>query len=430
MNLVFRAHRSLVFSSVLLASLPVLSIYNLLSERLSLADIAMVMIIFVSIATSVFSCSRADMTCSLARPHCWFLLFFSICFVLACISAIIRGQQSMVIFARRWIRLIISLYIIDISSRTQFSRKVLCNVIMVLGIVLSGLLILQELLDALFNIQLYPYLRISFLPMDYGDVDVLIARQRTWRNAGGGRYSSVFPEPAYFAQFALLPMAVSMFESGDLFHDQKRVLCVFLTTVAILLGRSANGLFVALPLWLVFVLMQFKRGAKAEHLFLIALCGVVGIIVVVETGMLEKAWARVLTVKRGSASTGTLRLLQGIEVFKQLPPLAKWFGIGFGNVNSFLVENSITTIYSNNIGNEYMNGFSTVLVSSGIIGFLFYMLIWFGMFFENRYLVNRMIWLVISMLMCTSAIFYSPILVVYLVFIRCKEPDHVSVCKS
>lgn len=413
-------NKIVILSSILITLIPILNIYKLSLISIGLGDIGLVIIII-----GLFVINKGHIR---SRGRLYFVAYYMFYFVLALISILIRNQSHITDFVQKWMRLSVYVCIYDIMAKSEFDFDIMRKWIIRFGMIVSIILITQVLLDMLLHVQITPYLNSSFLPLNSGselDTASLIQAQRNMQKFGVWRASSVFPEPAYFAQYVLLPFALVIFSKGNLLQNKKRLFCSVIITFAIFLGQSANGIIISAIVWVIYIVGIFKGKIKRKHFMFAVVFIIMAAILLLKTNYLNNAWGRVATISvGGGATTGNQRLLQGFAVFSQLPQIAKWFGIGFGNLGAFLTENHITTAYLADIGNEYMSGFSTILVSGGIIGLILFLFIWLGMFFENNSPASRVLLVIISILLCTSGLFYNCLTVVYLVFIRCNTENN------
>lgn len=150
-----------------------------------------------------------------------------------------------------------------------------------------------------------------------------------------------------------------------------------------------------------------------------------GIVMVVRTNVFDKFLYRISTIGDTTSSTGSLRILRGYYIFSLGNPINKIFGIGFGNIINYLIKNGITTPYDGNllIGNEYMNSLSYILVASGILGFLLFLvfLLQSFVYIDSN---SKLILLYLIVLLSTSAIILSPTYVVISVFLLSKTNSY------
>lgn len=417
---ILNKNKKQIVSGIVIILAPILNIYRMSIIPVGVGDMALFVVVFVWLFVNKGRIRGGG-------KH-YFVNYYAVFFVLALISMLIRGQENMGDFIQKWIKIAVFVCIFDVMARTEFDFGTMCKWCIRVGMILSLVLLIQVLLNTIFHIQITPYLNSKWFPLYYGDQDTvsLIQIQRRWLAFDMWRASSVFAEPAGFAQFILLPLTLAIFWEGDFLHRKKGIICAIIFTIAIFLGKSANGIIISLIVWVIFIMGSFKSMVKRSRFVFIAAFMVIAVVVISQTNYMSEAWERVETLAVvGGSTTANQRFLQGIAIFAQLPTAAQWLGIGFGNVEAFLTESHITTAYLTDVGNEYMNGFSTVLVSGGIVGLILFLFIWFRLFFENKSSVSRVLLVVISILFCTSSVFYSCLTVYYLVFIRCKKDVNI-----
>ncbi len=407
-------NKLIIFSSIIIALAPILSIYKVGLFPLTVADFCFVILILISLLFSKFKKIK----------HFGFIIYFMVFFVISLISIILRGQNDIIDFIQKWLRIVTMYYIIEIFPDNEINVQIFQRTSLVAGISVTILLIIQVIAKDLFSIPIFPYLDLKILPLNYGTITCanLKTAQLNAFIFNNWRPSSIFLEPAHYAQFILLPLTISLFSKNKIIsHKQQIFLCVFFT-IGIMLSGSANGILISAFIWVIWYLNTTNKKMNLQKIAVGLLFIIISIILLTSTDFFSKAWERVETLNvNGGASTGNLRLLQGLTVYENLSFPEKIFGIGFGNINAYLIENNITTSYLTELGNEYMNGFSTVLVSGGIIGFLLFLMIWCQMFINNKDMVSRVLFLIISILWCTSSIFYSVTTVMYLTFINCAK---------
>lgn len=414
-----RQKRKKGIASLILAILPILSIYKLsvVPVNISLGDMSTAAI---AVATLVEAFIQRNSRHRLSFKRCRFTSYFIFYLFLSMMLLAARQASSIPEFVNHWLRLGAMIVVLDLSSQYWFDRSKILKYSVLCAVAVALILIVQVVLDSALGIGIFPYVQSRLLTFN-GNATAhdLIQVQQHWRALGVHRWSAVFTEPAHFAQYVCLPLCILLFGRGDLFRDKKRLFCTAVVTLAVFLSRSANGVFLGAMVWALFIASKMRRRLSAQKFALIILAAIAAVVFVCRTDFIQTAWARVQTTNaRAGASTGNQRLLQGFAIYEQLPAWAKIIGIGYGNLEGFLLENNVRTAFLSDVGNEYMNGFSTVLVSGGIVGLIWYLAIWLRMFFEYRSPMSRAAWLVITVLMCTSAMFYSPTLLMYLIFIK------------
>ena len=400
-------------SSFLIAILPILSIYKVWALPLTFGDVA---VVFIMVGTLLSGFKR-----KLKFPKIGFIVFFIGFFILSAVSILLRGQGNLEDFVSKWLRIAVYYFVIDFScsQENQFDFVYMQKCCMFAGIFVSAVLLVQVIMAQFFGQSLTFFL--PMFPLNYNSTpEQLTNYYNIHLNDPSWRPISIFCEPAHYAQFTCLPLAISLFCDETVMSQKSKWFVSLFLSATILLSFSANGIFVTVLLWAMWYYryMQGRTTAKKNIIGFLAI--IIGIFVLAKTDFWNFALDRLDTVRSSGSTTGTVRLLQGIEIYKKLSFPEKIFGIGFGNIQTFLIENRITTAYLSDLGNEYMNGFSTVLVSGGIVGLLLYLAIWIRLYFTHRDSIARATFMVISVLFCTSSIFYSCTSVMYLAFVICS----------
>lgn len=406
------------FTSILIAILPILGTYRFGSTPLSWADVALSLIVLVSLSTWLKH--------KMSVNGCWFLAYFLMMFLVSCLQIIAFRRQLTSDFVQKWLKIFVYYYVIDIVSGGSVDADIFRRWSMWCGFAASVILILQAILFSFFGYQLFPYIRFLnfYYTRDIPTPDALIRTlSRVNLIRGYCRYCSIFCEPAHFAQYTLLSLVIAIFDGDGFSKDKRRVLCAACITAAIFLSTSANGIFLTVLIWGLYVFIRLRGRMSARFLGAAVLLVVGGVIFLVSTDFWGAAVDRVRTVSSSGGSTGTLRLLQGFSIFTKLSPAEKLIGLGFGNVQTYMIEKNITTAYLSVVGNEAMNSFSTVLVSGGVVGFILYFIIWCRQFFVYKRTACRCVLVVISILFCTSGLFYLSTSVMYLSAIRALAYD-------
>ena len=233
------------------------------------------------------------------------------------------------------------------------------------------------------------------------------------------RPSSLFLEPAYYAQYVLPWLYITL--SKGFTHWKKAVLAAFVTLPTILTASSL-AIGGCLIIWFMFGL---KVAADSRRKFNFgALVALVLLVIViwysvndanVQTSVLIKM--RSLSSIETASSSLSVRLLRGWECFKQFKLVDKIFGCGYGNIYGHLTKYNISTISDVNMGDiSYMNGLSTMLCSLGIVGSIVYIYY----FFLGRLkfsITRKYLFLCLLVLMLTSAVFDTAVYFLVIVFL-------------
>ena len=400
--------------SIILSFIPILDVYLVGATKVSYGDAALAMLCVMSVYLGLRERRIAR--------KCNFVLYYTIWFFVACVSVIINGWEDLSFFTTYWLRIAVFVIVIDIAAKRNFDYLTLRKCLMYIGFILSCVLILQVTVDRLFHVPLVLF--VPFMRINYPTVTTqeLIARHMAYSAAGSWRCSAVFLEPAHFCQYMLLCLIATLLGSMDGLDRKKRFLFAAAMTVAIFLSRSANGIFLSIPVWVVYFWKNMRKGVTAKKVVLSIFLLVLLIVFLTKTDYLARAWWRVETATvRSGPTTGNMRLLNGYYIFGKMNLAEKLFGIGYGNIVNFFQNGNVQSVFGSGIASEYMNGLSTLLTSSGIFGLVFYAVIWAQVYFEQKDTMRRVAFIVLSALYFTSALFNANLSAVYIVLIRGQD---------
>lgn len=405
--------KRLQIESILIALLPIFSVYMAGTLPISFGDLGCIIIVVISL----FNIGEKHVRLN----ESLFILFFAVSFAISNISILLRGQQNIKDSYEQWLRIIVYYYVIDISSRNQLDILTIKKCSVIAGNTVSLILLIQVFLVQFLSLK--ASFLLHFIPLNYGGMDANTLESMRLRamDYGAWRPTSVFLEPAHFAQFVCLPLIITLFDSDDFISRRSKVVSAIIISSALFLSQSANGIFMAVFIWGAWLVIYLKQRISVKRLIVFLSVFLFAFVFLLSTDFLDSAFSRLETMNSSGVSTGTQRLLQGLAVYGTMSLPEKIFGIGFGNIGPYLIENNITTEYLSELGNEYMNAFSTILVSGGMIGFIFYIAIWIKLLLQCQKNDSRMAMIVLTFLFFTSALFLSCTSVMYLSFIICSN---------
>ncbi len=352
---------------------------------------------------------------------CLFPYYFT-WFIISAILFATMKEHDPADFTGKWLRLALFVYIIDICGPDEFDWMTILKWLLRGGMFASVLLLVQVVMDHVFNYAFVPYIR-SGLTLTYMPANELTAIMRERQALGNWRYPSIFGEPAHFAEYALLPLIVVLFSEYPFKTVKRKWVCAAVISLAIVFSSSANGVILLAIVWSIWTLRQLHLRPTRRLIMNLVFFGVVAIAVVIASGVLSFVFENFMGIFASEGTSGSVRVLQGLAIYIQIPPLNKIIGLGYGCVEAYLTANRIVTIYAKEIGWEWMNAFSVALVSSGALGFIAYIYCIYKMWAENSHPAKRVALITICILFCTSGLTYSCILVEYFVFVRCSIND-------
>ena len=130
------------------------------------------------------------------------------------------------------------------------------------------------------------------------------------------------------------------------------------------------------------------------------------------------------------SSSISLRLVRGLQYYRNMGVIQQLFGVGYGNLTAYYLKSKMDILGFGKIGQaSYMNGFSTILCSFGIVGLLLFLGSMLRMYKKSD-LVGKMLIIVlcVSMMVCDmfDSVIYYLFLIVIVMLIHTGE-SHLSI---
>lgn len=313
------------------------------------------------------------------------LLFgFLLCVLISTLTAVY--QESSLIEARRIIELSILSYIMFFFIKNKWDERnwvTLARIMMIAG-TLSGLSVLMDLFRLTHFYLLYSEVTFSYM--------------RPFGILGNSDYAA--GKLGIFLPFAFYCIE-NYRQSKDYFRCYLSIICVFLIIIAMFFTGSRMGGAIAIFSIFAFMIKEIKRLLSLKIMmsiiviFLIIL--LINLTFTIRVNFLESQISYMknsyntlfhflLTgeeILGRHSLTNRIELLRaGINIFLQYP----LFGVGPGNfkhiVGKYLSIPNVSIAYSHNT-------FITVLTELGIVGFLFYIFIYFKIISEIYYFYKK-----------------------------------------
>jgi len=250
------------------------------------------------------------------------------------------------------------------------------------------------------------------------------------------RSSSLFKEPAVFAQFLLPLLCYELFGRNKLNVKYIGLLCITL-----LWSRTGNAMVGLLAIGICYIIYLLKNrvGNKLSISVIIMALVIVGAATVffkTEDG--QNVIERVVTidaestVDKGYASSTFFRIYQGYYVFNEFSSLYKVIG---NDHEQYIRESAyrspvILGIYSDREFVAYFNSFQSVLIYTGFIGLLLMFVFIKGIWKNNSFCGKSMLFLLIAISLISSNFFTTTMALYLIPAIAMKERNENSVIKS
>ncbi len=231
------------------------------------------------------------------------------------------------------------------------------------------------------------------------------------------RASGCFSEPAHFVQYALVGILLFLYDrNGEKnVNDRKSFWLAVCCSGAAILSTSSIGIIFTVLIWVHWVLTTlFKRYVPANlmknYAVLIPVCLLAFLYIIrklnVFTILLGKlSFATIMD----SNSSFAYRVSRGFEIYSKFPLREKLFGVGFGNISSYMQSTSALNSYADS---DYMNSIAYILCSVGLTGLIFFLLIFYKLLSKNYFL--KIFTLYILALSCCASVFSSDIWMIFM----------------
>ena len=243
---------------------------------------------------------------------------------------------------------------------------------------------------------------LSILPIALGGEDSL---QWLEMHNLSERASSFFSEPAHFAQF-LLPLLIV-----ELFAKKKKPvssLLIVLIIVTLLLLQSGNGIFGLLLIIFCYVYKYlFSSVSIKKKIFGVIVSAVIVLLgtwyIRTDTGqeLFERRDEVAAAANDNMVSSAYLRMFRGYDLYAELPLVSKIFGVGDKNeLIRYITSPKFRSLFGDN--DFYFNGLSSILLYSGIVGLLFYVLFLIGLWRNTSFPGHCLVLYLVLLLLIAS----------------------------
>lgn len=290
---------------------------------------------------------------------------------------------------------------------------------------ISWILIFQLLMYYLFGRMIYPI--IPNMTLNYNDgINSSVLINNSIQEVLRGYYfrpSSVFLEPAHYATFSVIGIIFELFD--DDFGKQKVVSAIFFSICTVLTTSSLSLVLCAMA-WVCFLMYRkdlWKSNSLRMLLLIIFVIPIAIYFLAQQEGVLTSIVIKLTSLSDLSVGSSTsVRLLRGLQYFKQMGFVTKIFGVGYGGLSEYYYSHGINII--GDVGEQvsYMNGISTILCSVGVVGVSVFVLFVISSYKKiNR--LGKSLLVCFMLALFTSDMFNSPVyyLIIILVFMLKRE---------
>ncbi len=244
---------------------------------------------------------------------------------------------------------------------------------------------------------------IPFLPIAIADEQWKVSLEFVYRS------SSVFSEPAHFAQFLLPLVCVEIFKK----ITTKSMVFLFFMVLALVLSLSGNavfGLILIFTSYGIYTLIREKSFKRKVVFYIFVVIGFfsLGYFIQTEKGndLMSRGEELSELSQTTAASSEYMRLLRGYDLYGEMPLHNKIFGIGDKYEFDQLIKHSrISYMFHEN--DTYLNGMAGVLVHCGIVGLILLFLLISQAWKGNNHVGKTLLALLILLMLISSTYFNS-----------------------
>lgn len=388
-----RRNNDVQWITIFISIMPLLDTYELKSIPISFGEVGLIVVVIYTLA--YFIVNKRMLVIS-NKIYIFFLIYSFIT------SLVVGALNDYFLFSEwifKWGRILLYSYTFLTISYVFIDIDLLADCFCKIGIMTSVFEILQFISWHIWHkafFLLIPVFKLHYITSDYS---VYVQHLMRW-NGSGWRPSNFFLEPTQYGIYASFALVISLF-----YFKEKRIKIAMLISLGIVVSGSATAIILVGLIWGGWVFVYAKL--KDNKVFFVTIVVIIAGACFLTTNNVikEKLLYRIHTIGELGASTGSLRVLRGFYIFRQLCFEQKIFGSGMGNFQNFLISSGITTIFDTGleVGNEYMNTFSYILNNTGLVGIIIFSIFVVKLFVKNRSEVVRvflLVWLV--MIMVTS----------------------------
>lgn len=375
--------------SILLAVVPVLNIYMTPIPVLTLGEIVMF------ILTGILFSTKKPMNYLACQNR--LLLFTIYGLIVTFVSTVINLSIVKELPYKETIAFVIYIILLIVLGRRIDIRKFLYYYEK-LAFVFAIFLIFQFFIHLLTG-RWIPGL-IPGIESSYGRSTTLLIQRME-------RASSVFKEPAHYAQYVAIPFITTLFRPNRKMQDNIRIV-IYILSLAFTV--SGNGLLVIAVTGAMYMIHIGKTKGLVRGLALLTFLALVFVYLANTNATFVSLLGRVTEIQGTNAArySGYIRVLRGYLVYWSFNIFAKIFGIGIGLYGDYSLHYAFETLTSRTVLElDYINGFQYYLVSTGLIGVVIYSSL-FMYALKNREDAVKCVALVFLVLILISGMYRGP----------------------
>lgn len=390
---------------------PVMTIYATSIPAVTFGEVILAVLMVILCIDILWSKKTLKIS---SNPFWLYLLYaFGISLISSIVLALISTQFSLSEMLQRVIRDGFYFILILIFGEYYFDFEYAKKFIKIFSVISGCYIILQFMVYAIWQIYIpgiIPQLQTSISGGVTGEE--LIQRYTLIASYDGHiSASAFFSEPAVVAHYITVALLLELFTDkgkGNL------KLAVFYSLI-MLLSFSLNAYISICVCWGLWALYSARNKKYAYRTLVFAIAFLVAGLFLVNSTNVMNVFNRLVYLLSGEQTSGSsvIRVLRGPAFYFKMPLLFQLFGSGFGNFMQFKEIFGITTIYET--ADEYMNTNAYILVSSGVMGFVLFV-VTLAKKISKKIVFSKMLFVLVLMFGLSSSIYSSAQFVIMMMF--------------
>lgn len=244
-------------------------------------------------------------------------------------------------------------------------------------------------------------------------------------NAQEERPAALYSEPAHYCIFMVLILFSLLFQIDRLnISEKKRIIAAIAVSLSIIFSSSSSGLIYLGFVWGTWMLFYKRVRVKFVSLFFVVI-GVAYLITM--TDFFEVAYKHLMTMDMHSVNSGAFRIFRGFDLYVHLPFANKIFGYGLGQTGNIVKEIGFYSIYDNIFtrGSDYVSGLSSIILESGLIGLIAYLIFMIRIFNSGKIQTKLLITLYLLLIFSNEILYTPQIFLVLLLALREQKMERI-----
>lgn len=399
--------------------MPILGTYGFLSKSITIADLMIMISLF-----GIFFYFLINHKVKLSSNS--FLIFSIWVFISTILASVLGNDLFSSITILQLIKFFVYSLLILAVPTEFFDRKKAEEIYTRIAIVLSIIVFIQLAIYLITGTFKPWVINNSYFPPIFVNDDYFSSGYLYMLGGNSFRPSSIFTEPALFAQYVSPCLILNMFKE----NSKKKYIILITITAATILGKSANGIIYVAIIWLFYLYFMLVKKIKSKNRkinigFVLMILGMSLILPLSFTKIKDflvgdnqySIKQRIGEIFDESGETsGSMRVVRGWKIFNALTMSEKTIGIGNGNIINYLNSHyGIVTMFKESY-NGYMSGLSAIFVNFGIIGGILYLSWWITEFKKKNPILKSLLMFLLLYLIASNS-FLTPQFIVTTILI-------------